>query len=204
MKKQPSAIEEIRALAEEDLVTFAQLVNPTYLYGDIHKEVYNWLDNGENKSNQLLLMPRGHMKSHMIAVWCAWWITKYPEATTLYVSATATLAEAQLLAIKSILDSPVYRRYWPEMTNVDEGKRARWTTSEIIVDHPKRKEERIRDATIKSVGITSTTTGLHADVIIYDDVVVPENAYTEDGRSKVSSALSQMASIKNAGGLQSV
>lgn len=199
--RKSSAIEEIRALAEEDLVTFAQLVNPTYLYGDIHKEVYKWLSSEDAKPNQLLLMPRAHMKSHQIAVWCAWWITKHPETTILYVSATATLAEAQLLAIKNILDSSVYRRYWPEMTNVDEGKRARWTTSEIIVDHPKRKEERIRDATVKAVGITSTTTGLHADVIIYDDVVVPENAYTEDGRTKVAAALSQMASIKNAGGI---
>jgi len=106
MKKQLSAIEEIKALAEEDLITFAQLVNPTYLYGDIHKEVYSWLDNGENKSNQLLLMPRGHMKSHMIAVWCAWWITKYPEATTLYVSATLLLQKPNYLLSKASLIAP--------------------------------------------------------------------------------------------------
>jgi hypothetical protein len=137
----------------------------------------------------------------MVAVWCAWWITKHPETTILYVSATSTLAEAQLLAIKNMLDNPNYKRYWSDMLQDDVGKRARWTTSEIIVDHPKRTSEGIRDATLKSVGLSSTTTGLHADVIVADDVVVPDNAYTEDGRYKVSAAMSQMASIKNAGGL---
>ena len=190
---------EIKEAAEADLVTFARLVNPSRMYGDLHIEVMEWLQSDEN--NHLLLLPRAHQKSHIMAVWAAWWITKNPETTIIYVSATATLAEAQLYAIKGILDNPIYRRYWPEMTDVEEGKRERWNISEIIVDHPKRKVEGIRDATIKAVGLTSTTTGLHSDVLVYDDVVVPENAYTEEGRRKVAASLSQFASIRNAGGI---
>ncbi len=190
---------EIREAAEADLTTFARLVNPTRMYGDIHVDIMEWLQLDE--SNQLLLLPRAHQKSHLMAVWTAWYITKHPETTMLYVSATATLAEAQLYAIKGILDSPIYRRYWPEMTDPEEGKRERWNVSEIIVDHPKRRIEGIRDATVKAVGLTGTSTGLHADVLVYDDVVVPENAYTEDGRRKVAASLSQFASIRNAGGI---
>jgi phage terminase large subunit-like protein len=200
-KPQLSVLDEIRQLAEADLLTFAKIVNPQYMYGEVHEEVFRWMSRPEAKNNQLVLLPRGHLKSHMVAVWCAWWITKHPETTILYVSATSTLAEAQLLAIKNMLDNPNYKRYWPDMLHEDVGKRARWTTGEIIVDHPKRTSEGIRDATLKAVGLSSTTTGLHADVIVADDVVVPDNAYTEDGRYKVSAAMSQMASIKNAGGL---
>lgn len=191
--------EEVRQLAESDLVTFAKLVNPQRVYGEIHETLYKWLQRSQS-TNQLMLLPRGHMKSHMIAVWCAWEITRDPATTILYVSATATLAEAQLADIKSILDSEVYRRYWPDMTHPEEGKRKRWNSTEIIVDHQMRVIERTRDATVKAVGLGATTTGLHADIVVADDVVVPENAYTEEGRRKTAASMSQMASIKNAGG----
>lgn len=193
-------IKQIREAAEADLITFAKLVSPNRLFGDIHLEVMEWLQDGKS-TNKLLLLPRAHQKSFLMALWTAWWITKFPETTVIYLSATATLAENQLYAIKSILDSKIYRRYWPEMTNIDEGKRERWNVSEIMVDHPKRKAEGVRDATVKSVGLTATTTGLHADVLVYDDVVVPENAYTSENRAKVAAALSQFASIRNAGGI---
>ena len=191
--------EQIKEAAERDLYTFAQLVNPMRVYGDIHKEVFRWLMNME-VPNQLLLLPRAHMKSHCVAVWCTWWITKNPETTILYVSATSTLAEAQLYSIKGMLDSDPYRLYWPDMTNPDEGKREKWSTSAISVDHPKRKREGVRDPTIVTAGLTTNTTGFHADVVIPDDVVVPDNAYTEEGRRKCSAAMSQMASILNTGG----
>ena len=195
-----STRDEIKLLAEEDLYTFAVLTHPKRLYGDLHKEVFRWLQSVETP-NQLLLLPRAHMKSHCIAVWCAWWVTKFPDTTILYISATAELAESQLYAIKNILTSDVYNTYWPEMICPEEGKREKWSTTAIAVDHPLRKAEGIRDFTIKTAGITTNTTGWHADVIVPDDVVVPDNAYTEDGRRKVAGAMSQMASILNTGGI---
>ncbi len=89
MSKTKEKIEELRALCEADLFTFAQWVNPNRLYGDIHKEMCRWLTKPDAKPNQLVLLPRGHMKSHLIAVWAAWWITKHPETTILYLSATS-------------------------------------------------------------------------------------------------------------------
>ena len=194
-----SEIEEVRQLAEADLYTFARLVNPQYLYGEIHKDVFRWLQNSDSP-NQLLLLPRAHLKSHCMAVWTAWWITKNPETTILYISATSTLAESQLYAIKNILQSKQYRLYWPDMTDPEEGKREKWSASAIAVDHPRRKDEGIRDMTVTTAGLTTNTTGWHADVIVADDVVVPDNAYTEDGRRKCAASMSQMASILNTGG----
>src|SRR5574343_1301914 len=191
---------EAREIAEQSLRAFAKFVCPQMQYGAVHEAVFDWLQQGKPDANQLLLLPRGHLKSHMMAAWCAWWITKHPETTILYISATADLAEDQLYAIKNILTSDKYRHYWPEMIHPDEGKRQRWTVSEISVDHPKRKKEGTRDPTVRAVGLTSNTTGKHADVIVADDVVVPDNAYTEEGRNKVTRAMSQISSIKNPGG----
>lgn len=192
----------IREAAENDLESFIKLVAPHMLLGSIHREVIGWWTRQDGKANQLLLLPRGHLKSKLVAYRAAWWITKNPETTIAYLSATADLAEKQLYQIKNILESPIYRRYWPEMIHEDEGKREKWAVAEIAVDHPKRKLEGVRDPTCKAVGVTSNFTGFHADVVILDDMVVPKNAYTEEGRTKVAAAYSQLASIENPGALE--
>lgn len=195
-------IDQIREAAEQDLLTFIRLVAPHLMLGAVHEELISWWQRQDAKENQLVLLPRGHMKSKLIAYRTAWWLTKHPETTILYVSATADLAEKQLYAIKNIIDSPIYRRYWKDMINEEEGKREKWAVAEIAVDHPKRKLEGVRDASVKAVGLTSNTTGFHADVVVLDDIVVPGNAYSEEGRGKVASAYSQLASIENPGALE--
>ena len=192
-------IDQIREAAEADLLTFIKLVAPHLLLGAIHEELITWWSRTDRKDNQLVLLPRGHMKSKLAAYRTAWYITNHPETTVLYVSATADLAEKQLYAIKQIIDSPIYRRYWSNMIHPEEGKREKWAVAEIAVDHPQRKLEGIRDATCKAVGLTSNTTGFHADIVVLDDIVVPSNAYSEDGREKVTNAYSQLASIENPG-----
>ena len=166
----PQQAKDVRQAAMDDLFTFARLINPQRVYGEIHKDVCKWLQSN-NDQNQLLLLPRAHMKSHLVAVWCAWWVTKHPETTILYISATAELAEKQLYDIKNILTSRIYTRYFPDMINPEEGKREKWAVSKIAVDHPKRKSEGVRDWTVATAGLTTNTTEWHADVIVADDVV---------------------------------
>lgn len=207
LEKMPEEAKEIRETAMNDLFFFARLVNPGYVYGDIHKELFKWMQEyslygqaDDQTSNKLTMLPRAHLKSHMVATWAAWIITRHPEVTILYVSATAELAETQLYAIQNILASTVYQRYFPEYINPQEGKREKWSQRKFTIDHLKRKQEGIRDATVSTAGLTTNTTGWHADIIIADDLVVPENAYTEDGREGVMKKSSQFTSIRNAGG----
>lgn len=203
----PVQAREIRDLAMNDLFFFAKLVNPGYMYGAIHRELFGWLQEytlygkGDKQSaNKLIQLPRAHLKSHILATFAAWLIVRHPEITILYVSATAELAETQLYAIKNILGSNIFSKYWPEYLNPEEGRRNKWAASKIIIDHIQRAKEGIRDATITTAGLTTNTTGWHADVVIADDLVVPENAYTEDGRDSVVKKASQFTSIRNAGG----
>lgn len=191
--------EMVKQAAEADLLTFIRLVAPHRVLGAVHEELCAWWQREDAKDNQLVLLPRDHQKSAMIAYRVAHHITKHPEATVLYVSATANLAEKQLKAVKDILLSDIYRFYWPEMVNELEGKRERWAVDEISVDHPKRKAEGIRDATVKAAGITANVTGLHCSVAVLDDVVVPDNAYTQLGREQVRAFYSQLSSIESTG-----
>lgn len=187
---------DIRAAAEADLLVFIKLLAPHLLMGQCHIDLINWWQSSSRKSSCLVLLPRGHLKSKLVAYKTAWELTRDPTSTILYVSATASLAEKQLGLMKRVLTSHTYMKYWPEMVNAEEAKREKWTATEIAVDHPKRAAEGIRDPSIKAAGLTTNITGFHATNVKLDDVVVPNNAYTEDGRTKVANLISQIASIK--------
>lgn len=187
---------EAREIAEASLESFIRLVHPRRVLGAVHVDVINWWAREDAKSHQLLLLPRDHGKSAMVAYRVAWEITRNPAVRILYISATARLAEKQLKFIKDILTSDIYRRYWPEMINFEESKREKWTESEISVDHPHRKEWNVRDPTVFTAGLTTTITGMHCDIAVLDDIVVKENAYTEDGRLKVREQYSLLSSIE--------
>lgn len=191
-----ASIDDIRKYAENDLEAFIKLVAPHRVLGHIHVDLIRWWTRKGAKSHQLCLLPRDHGKSAMMAYRVAWEITKNPALRVLYISSTANLAEKQLKMIKDILDSRIYRRYWPEMLHPEEGKREKWTQTEISVDHPLRQEEGIRDPTIFTGGLTTSLTGLHCDIAVLDDVVVQENAYTEEGRDKVEQQYSLLSSIE--------
>lgn len=187
---------EIREAAEADLISFIRLIAPHRVIGHVHEDLCRWWTRQDGKSHQLCLLPRDHGKSAYVAYRCAWEIVRRPDVRILYVSSTSNLAEKQLKAIKDILTSKIFRTYWSEYVNEEEGKREKWTNTEIAIDHPKRKEEGIRDSTVFTGGLTTSLTGFHCDIAVLDDVVVQENAYSNEGRNKVTSQYSLLASIE--------
>lgn len=204
MAKSPlnSRKELIKELALSDLAAFIKLVHPQRCLGAIHEELIRWWTREDAKSHQLTLLPRDHGKSAMIAYRVAWEITKNPTIRVLYISATANLAQKQLKFIKDILTSDIYRNYWPDMVSLSENDREKWTETEIAVDHPLRKKEAVRDPTVFTAGLTTTITGLHFDIAVLDDVVVRENAYTDEGREKVKSQYSLLSSVESADAME--
>jgi hypothetical protein len=194
---QKSLHQQIREAAENDLEAFIRLVDPQRVLGHVHRELISWWNREDAKSHQLVLLPRDHGKSSLIAYRVAWILTKHPTYRILYISATSKLATKQLGLIKQILTSPNYAFYWPEMVNSDEAKRTKWTETEIEIelDHPLRRSEFIRDPSVFVAGLTTKIAGMHCDIAVLDDVVIEENAYDEAQREKVSTQISYLASI---------
>lgn len=193
------ARDQRRLLAESDLSEFITLIHPDRLLGNIHREIINWWTSSNAKSHQLLLLPRDHMKSAMVAYRVAWELTKNPALRVLYISSTSNLATKQLKFIKDILTSDTYTLYWPDMVLKDEAKREKWTEREISLDHPQRKKEYIRDPSVFTAGLTSNIVGMHSDINVLDDVVVQSNAYLEEGRKKVEDQYGYLSSIGGTG-----
>lgn len=191
--------EQRRILAESDLEEFIKLVHPKRYLGNVHREVIRWWTRPEAKKYQLLLLPRDHMKSALIAYRVAWELTRDPTLRILYISSTSNLATKQLKFIKDILTCDNYRLHWPEMVNELDTQREKWTEKEISIDHPLRKEWNVRDPSIFCAGLTTNIVGMHCDIAVLDDVVVQGNAYTETGRDKVKDQYSYLSSIEGVG-----
>lgn len=186
----------LKEAAETDLVSFIQLIHPQRVLGAVHIELIRWMTREDAPSHLLALLPRDHQKSAIAAYYAAWMITRNPAIRILYISSTSNLATKQLTFIKSILTHPNYRRFWPEMVNKDENKRAKWTETEIVVDHPLRAQEIVRDPTVFCAGMTTNIVGMHCDLMIPDDVVVHDTAYTAEAREKIEQQYSYFASIQ--------
>ena len=194
-----NAERELKRLeAESSLEKFIKLVASNRLLGNIHRDVISWWTRQDAKKHQLLLLPRDHMKSALIAFRVVWELTKDPTLRILYISSTSNLAVKQLKFMKDILTSDTYRLYWPDMVEKEEAKREKWTEREISIDHPRRKEEAIRDPSIFTAGLTSNIVGMHCDISVLDDVVVQSNAYIEESREKVKDQYSLLSSIEGA------
>ncbi len=188
-------LEETKQLALQDLEKFINLIAPHRILGRCHKELISWWNREGAKTHQLVLLPRDHQKSAMVAYRVTWEITKNPAVRILYISSTARLAIKQLKMIKDILTSDAYRFYWPEMVSLEETKREKWTETEIAVDHPARRAQMVRDPTVFTAGLTTNIVGMHCDIAVFDDVVVDDNAYTEQGRDTARSQAGYLASV---------
>ena len=191
---------QTRKILENDLWLFARAINPHYKYGEIHERVFRWLDDDGDARRKLALLPRGHLKSHCAAVWSVREITRNPWTSIVYLSAGEELAKAQIYSIKLMMLSKNYQHLWPEMINKNESQRELWNAFGFNVDHPERRERGTRDQTMLVRTVKSNAIGLHCDHVVFDDVVIPQFAYTETGRREVQRAIAQYSSILNPGG----
>lgn len=200
-KRKEDTVTLVRTLCEESFYDYIRTVAPYAVMGQVHKDFCEFLQHNPDKASYLLgLLPRGHRKSFIIGMYCCWRIMKNPAITILYYSSTTDLAEKQLRSIKQTLESKLHQKLWPDLIDPVEGNREKWSASEICVDDPIRAKEGIRDSTVATAGLTTTTTGAHADLIILDDLVEPNNNNSA-GRKLVEERYSQMQSILNAGGM---
>lgn len=128
---------------------------------------------------KLLLLPRGHQKSTIFSVALTIQeILKNPDIRVKLISATWPLAKDMLHQTKSILEQSVL----PEIFGPFLEQRCRWTTDVIDVA---QRTKWLKDPTISTGGIDTGKTGGHCDLMIFDDIVTPENTTTAEQVRKV-------------------
>ncbi len=133
---------------------------------------------------------RGVGKSWITSAFTLWTLYRNPETKILVVSASKERADAfSTFTLRLISEVPFLKHLKPK-----EEQRS----SKIAFDVGPAKAAHA--PSVKSVGITGQLTGSRGDLIIADDVEVPNNSATQQMRDKLSEQVKEFDAVLSPGG----
>lgn len=154
----------------------------------VQYDIASYLQNGPRRS--VIEAFRGVGKSWLTSAFVCWLLLNNPQLKILVVSASKERADAFSTFVKRLINEiPVLHHLRP-----NEGQRDSVIAFDVgpaLPDH---------SPSVKSVGITGQITGSRADVLIADDVEVPNNSATQMMRDKLSEAVKEFDAILKPGG----
>jgi hypothetical protein len=160
----------------------------------LHLDIAEWLGerwlNGDRRL--LLLCFRSAGKSTLIGMFCAWLLCNQPNLRILVLSAEHDLAKKMVRNVKTIIERhPLTSQLIPE-------RNLQWSADQFTVRRPLT----LRDPSLLARGIGSNITGSRADIIIADDVEVPNTCRTSSRREELKERLLETNYVLVPGGLQ--
>lgn len=128
---------------------------------------------------------RGIAKSFVSCAFCVWSLWRQPQLKVEIISASKDRADANAVFIRNII------RTLPFLEHLKPRRGQRDTQNLFDVG------EAVPDISpsVKSVGITGQITGSRADILLADDVEVPNNSGTQVQRDKLGEAVKEFDAI---------
>lgn len=161
-----------------------QLPEPT----PVQYRIAWWLQHGPRR--MVLQAFRGVGKSWITVLFCLWNLFKDPEKKIEMVSASQQLADDSAKFAHQLIHS------WPLLGFLKPGGKDRQSALAFDVGPAKPS----KDPSLKSAGITGQVTGTRADIIIADDIEIPENSFTHHRREKLAEKVKEFDAILKPGG----
>lgn len=160
----------------------------------LHLRIAQWLEaRWRAGERHLLLMAfRSAGKSTLVGVFAAWLLHRDPNLRILVLAADSMLAKKMVRNVKRIIERH------PLTAHLKPDKADQWAADRFTV----RRELELRDASMSARGVTSNITGSRADVVICDDVEVPNTCDSAEKRAELRERLAEMRYVLAAGGTQ--
>lgn len=160
----------------------------------LHLEIAKWLgERWEDGDRRLLLLCfRSAGKSTLIGMFCVWLLLNQPNLRILVLSAECDLAKKMVRNVKNIIE------HHPLTPSLIPSKIHQWASDQFTV----RRSLTLRDPSLLARGISSNITGSRADIIISDDVEVPNTCRTTIKREDLRERLHEINYVLVPGGLQ--
>jgi len=161
---------------------------------ELHLAIAEWLGRSwQDGDRRLLLMVfRSAGKSTLVGIFCAWLLLNEPNLRILVLAAEQDLARKMVRNVKRIIERhPLTRGLVPK-------RRDQWAADQFTV----RRRLTQRDPSLLARGITANITGSRADVVICDDVEVPNTSNTSTKRAELRQRLHEISYVLVPGGLQ--
>lgn len=147
------------------------------------------LSAGDNR-RFILQAFRGIGKSFITCAFVVWKLWNNPDLKFMIVSASKERADANSIFIKRIIDlMPQLQELKPK-----HGQR------DAVISFDVGPAKPDHSPSVKSVGITGQLTGSRADILIADDVEVPNNSATQAARDRLSELVKEFDAILKPGG----
>ena len=156
---------------------------------DIQYDVCEYLQSGP--SRRMIQAMRGFGKSYLTATYTAWRLYRNPDTTILCVSAVQTRAREFILLVRRLIDG------MDELHHLRPGEWDRDGADRFDVGC---RTTPSKNPSVAAYGIKSMITGTHVDVIINDDVEIPDNSRTVEARDNLIQRLREFENILNPGG----
>lgn len=152
-------------------------------------DMANKLSAGDNR-RFILQAFRGIGKSFITCAFVVWKLWNNPDLKFMIVSASKERADANSIFIKRIIDlMPQLQELKPK-----QGQR------DAVISFDVGPAKPDHSPSVKSVGITGQLTGSRADILIADDVEVPNNSATQAARDRLSELVKEFDAILKPGG----
>jgi hypothetical protein len=149
-----------------------------------HKKIIAFLvDTLENAPRRALLLAFRHSgKSSVAGIFAAWALSVRPTMRILILSAETNLASRMVSHIKHILENH------PACADMTPTLKKEWGAHKITI----RRPIGIREPSVLCQGIHGNITGARADMIICDDVEVPNTSNTAAKRTQLRERLREL------------
>ncbi len=179
-----------------DFAVFLELWNMTQRYTtpSIHYRMAVWLQTSwERGDKRLLLMAfRASGKSTLVGLFSAWLLWRDPECRILVLAAESSLASKMVRNIRKTIEKhPLTTHLIPK--NPDQ-----WASDRFTIN----RHRELRDPSVLAAGVSANITGCRADIIIYDDVEVPNTSDTMNKRETLRERLEESNFILSPNGGQ--
>ncbi|MBD1206886.1 MAG: phage terminase large subunit [Ignavibacteria bacterium] len=173
-----------------DFRTFVAVWNRAQGYKHIlpslHDEIAQWLEGTEGHHHRLLMAYRYSGKSYLKDLYIAWRLYRDPNSTHILISATERLTSQASANIKRVLEHhPLTAHLIPDKNS------GSWQNTKFTVLRPQQR----REPSIEITSLTAQVTGLHADLVIADDIETHNNSSTQEGRDKIRRAAHELMSV---------
>lgn len=160
----------------------------------LHIRIVRWLqENWLSGRRELLLMAfRNSGKSTLVGLFCAWLLSREPDLRIMVLAADLSLARKMARNVKKIIEThPLTRGLKPRRAD-------QWASDQFTVV----RAQELRDPSMLARGIGANMTGSRADIIICDDVEVPNTSDSAPKRLDLRTRLSEIEYVLVPGGLQ--
>lgn len=189
---------EMVATAKEDFRYFVWVIFKNFLW-DVMKDPTNiqydiaaFLSK-HLATHKVIMAFRGIGKSYIAALYCIWKLWKDPTLSILVISASKERSDqSSTFMLRILRDVPFLTHLDPE-----KDKRKGSRTSKLAFDVIGAGNK--QSPSVRSAGIMGMITGSRADIILADDVEIPNNSDSPTKRSKLRSGIEEFEAIIRTG-----